>query len=159
MIILRRADELKSGDILDSPRRVVLYAIPADPLAPTVSIRTMLLDTPVPTNAPPQPPETLERELEMSVVIPDLTPAQMHAAELFNLLRQSIEQEPPPGWKFAARALLDEIEPPAAPTYDELLDALGAVLADTSNDVPKTHGIRKADDLLKLARRAGILDG
>jgi hypothetical protein len=102
---------------------------------------------------------------EIDVEAPDLTPAQLRADNLVDVLRKAHAwgrevTGPVPAWIAEARELLDQIRP-EPPTLAEALELLAAVTPLALNDqmYSEETAQSKADayDLLDRARRAGLL--
>lgn len=96
------------------------------------------------------------------VAAPELTPAQVFADELLELLRQAIASDektngaPTPAWVTRALEVIDRIEPPQPVTVDEALFALQ--LLTEFRDTPGLSGQQgRAAEILERARKLGQL--
>lgn len=163
MIITKRADELKPGDILvtvDS-RKVVMHTETSDGFAQVICSTVALGPISMSTA---HPVDTL-----LDVEVPDLTPAQERAEELAELLRRAVKWATTPressNWAAAARVLLDEIDPPKPPTLGEvllaLMDAEPLINMDPEDAVGgPAHTSKVSDnarDIIERARKAGLI--
>jgi hypothetical protein len=171
MIITKRADELKPGDILavegTNRRNVILKARDIGNGVRVTFAGINLHHTEVES-------ATLVNDREFNVEALDLTPAQERADLLVEVLRDGVKSQMAyapagaklPTWVGNARDLLDEIDPPNPPTIEELLTALkdAAKWANINVDRLDLDDKSACDEseknlgaLLTRARKAGMI--
>lgn len=165
--ITKRADELKPGDVIVGDgtsfgNRIVVDAFPAiDPhddriVVDAFSMTRRCMDQ-----------YWLEPGTHAPVESPALTPAQQHAEELLELVRDAENmlvnwqditssqfQQGRHEWATAAKPLLAKIDLPAPPTLEEALQALAYVQEQLAAD---HDALDCVDTVLDRARRTGML--
>lgn len=149
--IQKRGHELKLGDVVVTPSsRLVVTQIEPDSFVWVVKC-----------GEPYVPQQNIRFQDPVEVEAPALTPAQEHAEELRDALRNLVDSLDN-GVRFHAHAvqpmkdaetLLAKIDPPKAPTLDEALQLLEVVRGECGLGV--NYG-GKVDALLDRARRAQV---
>lgn len=140
-VVIKRADELKSGDMLAGngyAGRVVVSV--GKPSGNSVEVKTQGADSNVTSSFMGSASTVLVATL-------DLTPAQQHADALLAL----VESMPATA---KITELLDKIRPPAAPTMDEVLTALVGMM-DPKVTAAETK--QRIEAVVAKAKRAGLV--
>jgi len=175
--IQKRADELKPGDVVffDGRRAAFQYVSSAQPGALMSAEHRLHMFAGLGSHFDSQPGiDRIQRwmppAMPVDVEAPALTPAQEHAEELLRYFRDYLalcqfdfERLPDEhnrsvlGKRISElSALLAKIDPPKAPTYEETLAALDALLTGSMSS-PEHPDMMAAQNIVDRARRAGVM--
>lgn len=159
--ITKRADELKPGDVIQRAAGEVWRVLELDCASLCMEVTVWRM---IPGEMGRMFHYDADNAQEFTVESPTLSPAQQHAEELRDTLRNLVDaldngvryHAPAVQLMKNAEALLAKIDPPAPPTLEEALKMLDE-MAEAHESGDAAHCRKLSRDLLDRARRAGVL--
>lgn len=168
--ITKNADQLQPGDIIPAipgmRHRRVIVMVRTDGRC----VMPLTCDLGEPSKVPYLPSAPVEQYVssdKIEVEAPDLTPAQQHAEELLQIVRNVADMPNAPVQAKMARLVIDKIDPPNPPTYEELLASVKSLAKyinldlgrlDTDERYSVDLAESNAGKLLDRARRCRMFD-